>query len=175
MIDRIRDRLRSLSATLAPSATAWQGAAIGVYLLGTTLIAFLLTAYFLQDFTVQKVPAYVVWVGLSLSIGFIALVAAWLIMRVPSTYRVAAAMMLPFAVMFVFPGNPQKSIVSGIVLVLLVSLTCGAIAVLRKDGFRPGQQKVTRSLMLIARQKLLQRRVSLPLRANLAHVKNAYV
>ena len=149
MIDRLRDRLRALSANLTPSPAAWRGAAIGVYLLGTTLIAFLLTAYFLQDFTIQKIPAYVVWVGLSLTIGFIALAVAWLIMRVPSSYRVAAAMMVPFTVMFVFPGSPQKSIVSGIVLVLLVSLTFGAIAVIRQDGFRPGQQKVTLSVLAI--------------------------
>ena len=83
LIDRVRAIARTIQHAITPSETAWHGAAIGVYLLGTVAIGLLFTLYFLQDFAWQKLPAYFVWVGLSILIGLATLLVAALVMRIP--------------------------------------------------------------------------------------------
>jgi dienelactone hydrolase len=146
-IERVRGFLRAAFNAVVPSDTAWHGAAVGVYLLGTTVVGLLFATYFLQDFTFQKLPAYFVWVGASILIGLAALLAAVLIMRIPVVYRVALAIFTPFLLMSVFPGDEVSSVVSGLVLILIVSMAGAGIAVIRKDGYRPKEQKVTLAVL----------------------------
>ena len=143
IIERSRKFARKARVALTPSETAWGGAAIGVYLLGTIVVALLFTSYFLQDFTWQKLPAYVVWIGLTMVIGAVTLLVAALIMAIPPVYRVAVFLFAPFLLLFVFPGGPPGSIAGGVVLILLVSMAGAGTAVIRRDGIKPAAQKVT--------------------------------
>jgi prolipoprotein diacylglyceryltransferase len=79
--------LRRVGAALWPSPDGWQGAATAVYLLGTAVFAFFLSVYFLQDFALQKLPAYVVATAFSMLIGVGILLAAFVIVRLPLAYR----------------------------------------------------------------------------------------
>ena len=149
LIDRVRAIARTIQHTITPSETAWHGAAIGVYLLGTVVIGLLFTLYFLQDFAWQKLPAYFVWVGLSILIGLATLLAAALVMRIPVAYRIALAVFTPFLIMSVFPGDEVARVISGLVLILIFSTVGATIAVFRRDGFHPQAQKVTVAVLVI--------------------------
>jgi hypothetical protein len=135
--------------SLAPSDAAWHGAAVALYVLGTVLTGLLFTTYFLQDFTWQKLPAYVVWVGLSILVGVAALLVAALIMWIPTVYRLALAVFAPIVVMSVFPGSELSSALAGVALILVFSCIGAAIAVLRADGFHPARQRVTISVLAL--------------------------
>lgn len=149
IIGRSGEFLRNAKRTLTPSDAAWSGAALSVYLLGTIIVTLLFTSYFIQDFAWQKLPAYVVWIGLTMLVGAGCLLIAALIMAIPLVYRVAVFLFAPFLVLFVFPGGPPGSIAGGLILILLVSLIGAGIAVLRKDGLKPAAQKVTLSVFAL--------------------------
>jgi len=149
IIERTRAFYNKTRFALTPSETAWQGAAFGVCLLGTIVLGLLFTLYFLQNFTLQKLPAYVVWVGISMLIGVGVLIVAALIVWIPTVYRYALAIFAPFLVLFVFPGGPPNSMLGGLALLLLFSFVGAGIAVFRRDGFHPLAQKVTFSVLAI--------------------------
>ena len=149
IVDRARNIARKSKSALTPSDTAWKGAAIGVYLLGTIVVTLLFTSYFLQDFTWQKLPAYVVWISVAMLIGASGLLAAFLVMAIPVVYRAALALFAPFVVMAVFPGGPPNSIVGGLVLILIASVVGAGVAVVRRDGLNPAAQKVTLSVFAL--------------------------
>jgi len=129
---RLRATTSRVAARLVPSDTAWKGAATAVYLLGVTATAALFAVMFLRDFTWQKLPAYVVWVGILILLGAAVALAAALIMRIPSVYRYALAVTAPFVAATVFPGGPPWSLVAAAVLILCVSLIGGGLAALRQ-------------------------------------------
>lgn len=147
LIKRTRNYSRKIRQVLTPTDIAWQGAAVGVYLLGTIVIGLLLTTYFLQDFTLQKMPAYFVWVGLSMVIGFSGMAVAAIIMRVPATYRFALALIAPFITMSAIPGGMLQSIVAAVVLLLIASAIGGSIAALQRGGFSFPYQRVAFSVL----------------------------
>jgi dienelactone hydrolase len=149
IIERARVLGRKVWNELTPSDAAWRGAAIGVYLLGTIVVGLLFTTYFLQDFTLQKLPAYFVWIGASMLIGIAGLITAWLVMKIPTVYRTALVLFSPFLLMSVFPGGPPGSIVAGTILILIASAVGAALSVFRRDGFHPAAQKITVTVLVI--------------------------
>lgn len=120
---------------MTPPATGWTGAAIAVCILGTIIIVFFFTTTFLQNFTLQKLPAFVVTVGMTMAAGFGILLGAALIMNIPVPYRYALALFAPFILMGVFPGGEPNSLIAGATLILLFSLIGGSIAALQRGGF----------------------------------------
>lgn len=149
IIERARAFAHKARVALTPSDTAWQGAAIGVYLLGTIVVTLMFTSYFIQDFTLQKLPAYVVWISVAMLIGAGGLLAAVIVMAIPVVYRTALVVFAPFLVMSVFPGGPPRSIAAGLILILFASFAGAGIAVVRRDGFKPAAQKVTLTLFVL--------------------------
>ena len=141
--------LRRVGAALWPSQDGWQGAATAVYLLGTAVFAFFLSVYFLQDFALQKLPAYVVATAFSILIGAGILLAAFVIARLPLAYRLPLFLVTPFVIFSLMPGNEAQSALSSVVLVLLVSLVGGGLAVLRRRGFMLVANKAASAALLI--------------------------
>jgi hypothetical protein len=149
IIERARAFSSKTRTALTPSDAAWRGAAIGVYLLGTIAVTLLFTSYFIQDFTLQKLPAYVVWISVAMLIGVVGLLAAFLVMAIPPVYRAALVLFAPFLAVFVFPGGGPNSIVAGLVLILVASFVGAGIAVIHRDGLRPAAQKVTLAILAL--------------------------
>ena len=58
-IDPLRGFAIRIADVLTPSAPAWRGAALGIILLSATLMVAFFASYVLQDFALQKVPAFV--------------------------------------------------------------------------------------------------------------------
>ena len=149
IVDKARQYGRRVMNALTPSETAWRGATTGVYLLGTTVISLLFVAYFLQDFTVQKLPAFVVWIGMSVAVGMASILLAWLIMLLPLPFRFAVAAFLPFLLLSVFPGGEQTATVGAFALVLIFSMVGGALAIIRSDGFSFAENKTAPVVLVI--------------------------
>lgn len=147
--ERVRATVQKVRVALTPSDTAWQGAAVGVYLLGTIVVTLMFTSYFIQDFTPQKIPAYVVWISMSMLIGAGGLLTAVIVMAIPVAYRFALALFAPFLVMSVFPGSDTTGLVGGLVLILIVSVVGAGVAVLRRDGLNPSAQKITLAVLVL--------------------------
>ena len=59
------------------------------------------------------------------------------------------ALIAPAILLSAIPGGPETAIPAGLGLILLVSLIGGAMAVFRRDGFRPGVQRRATAAALI--------------------------
>lgn len=138
---RTRRTAQRIRTALTPSATAWRGAGAGVYVVGTIAMVALFATYFLTPFAWQKLPAYAVWISISIAIGFAGLLAAAAVMRLPVNYRIPLAMFVPFLVIFVFPGGPLTGVLGAIVLLAVFSLAGAGIAVLRQEGRQPARRR----------------------------------
>jgi hypothetical protein len=142
IIAKIGDWSRRTRTTLTPSDVAWRGATIGVFLLGVLIVAIYFATTIVPSFAVQKLPAFLVWIGVSVLLGLAALLAAILIMSLPVRFRVIAAVMTPILVLWIFPGGETTSIVGGLSLLVIFALLGGALAVVRQDGFRVGDNRM---------------------------------
>ena len=149
LLGRIRNFAKAARSALTPPATGWTGAAMAVCFLGVIVSVALLTTSYLQDFTLQKMPAYVVTLGVLTLTGFGIVLAAALIMKIPVPYRYALALFAPIVLLTVFPGGEPNSIIAGAVLILFFSLIGGAIASLQRGGFSFPYQKIAFSTLAI--------------------------
>lgn len=155
IVSRGREISRRIADGLTPSEIAWRGAAIGVYLLGTLIVSVFFATTILPSFAVQKLPAFVIWTGLSILVGLGALLVAWLIVRLPVRFRFAAAVFTPVFVLWVFPGGEVTSAVGGLALLLIFALIGGGLAVIRQDGFRPADHRMAVAALTIGLLGLL--------------------
>ena len=149
MIERIKTTWDSIRDATTPSKQAWYGATIGVFLLVTILAVAFLTSFILQDFTLEKLPAFVVVVGALFLIGALGLLVLRLIDCISRQYRWALFVFGPFVVLVAAPGDTLQSVAFGGALILIASFIGAGIAVLRADGFRPQQQKVTTAALAL--------------------------
>ncbi len=148
-IERIRQILVRVMTLLTPSVAAWQGATIGVYVLVTVVLGAFFASYFIQNFTFQKLPAFVFTTGVLFLLGALGVVALRLIGTISNQYRIAVIIFGPFVLLFAGPGGPPQSLLFGIVLILIVSLIGAGTAVIRSDGLRPREQRVTLAILAI--------------------------
>ena len=131
---RVRDYSQRISVVMTPSDAGWRGAAIGMLVLAGLILAVFFATVVVPDFSFQKLPAFVVSTGMTLLLGLGILLAATLIMKLPARFRIAAAISLPFFVLWVFPGGETTEAVGGIALLLIAALIGGGLAVIRQDG-----------------------------------------
>jgi len=148
-IERIRAFLRKTIAAASPSEVAWRGASAGVYVLVATLVLFLFIVFFVQDFTLQKLPAFVAMIGALILLGGLALLAYRSIGKLAPTYRFALFVFAPFVIVVFAPGDAMQSVVFGGALILIASFIGAGIAVFRKDGVHPSRQRVTMAVTAI--------------------------
>lgn len=148
-IERVRAFLQRIAAALTPSATAWRGASVGVYVLVAALVLAFFVIFFIQDFTLQKLPAFLVLVGTLFLLGILALLAYHYIGRLAPAYRFALFVLAPFVVVVFAPGNQKQSLAFGVALILIASFVGAGIAVFHKDGFHASRQKVTLAITAI--------------------------
>ena len=112
-IDRIAVIGRRVVGVITPSATAWRGATTGVYLLAAILLGAFFASYFLQDFSLQKLPAFVLRIGSLLLLGTLGMLALMLVGQISQSYRRALFLSAPFVVLVAAPGGLWQSIAFG--------------------------------------------------------------
>jgi len=142
-IERITRIWRRFLEALTPSMTAWRGATIGVYLLVAILLVAFFASYFVQDFTFQKLPGFVVPIGILFFVGALAVLAIRLIGCMSNRYRFVLFVFSPIIVFVVSTSGMWQSIGLGFALILIASLIGAGVAVMRSDGFKPRQQRAT--------------------------------
>jgi len=140
-IQRIRRRASTVRQALTPPRVAWRGAAVAVYVLGCAAVTAFFVIAFLQDFAWQKLPAFIVWIGVLVLAGLSVVLTATIVMMLPRVYRVALAVCAPFVMLMLFPGAPAWRLGSGAVLLLVVSLIGGSAAVIRENALIPRRRK----------------------------------
>ena len=148
-IERVRAFLQRSTAAITPSATAWRGASVGVYVLVAALVLAFFAIFFIQDFTLQKLPAFLVLVGALFLLGILALLAYHYIGKLAPAYRFALFVLAPFVVVVFAPGDEKQSLAFGVALILIASFVGAGIAVFHKDGLHPSRQKVTFAITAI--------------------------
>ncbi len=148
-IERVAGIWRQVLDTITPSKVAWRGATIGVYLLGAILLFAFFASYFIQDFTLQKLPAFVVRIGALFLLGALGVLALRLIGHISRQYRIALFLSGPFVVLVAAPGDLWQSIAFGGVLILIASFIGAGVAVIRSDGYSPQGQKVTMTVLAL--------------------------
>jgi len=142
-IERITRIWRRFLEALTPSMTAWRGATVGVYLLVAILLFAFFASYFVQDFTFQKLPGFVVPIGILFFAGALVVLGIKLIGCMSNRYRFALIAFSPIIVFVVSTSGMWQSIGLGFALILIASLIGAGVAVMRSDGFKPRQQRAT--------------------------------
>jgi len=148
-IERITKIWRRFVEAITPSMTAWRGATIGVYLLVAILLVAFFASYFIQDFTFQKLPGFVVPIGALFLVGTLVVLALKLIEGISNRYRFALFVFSPIVVFVVSTSGMWQSIGLGFALILIASLIGAGSAVMRSDGFRPREQRVTMTTLAL--------------------------
>ena len=146
-IERITRIWRRFLDALTPSMTAWRGATIGIYLLVAILLVAFFASYFVQDFTFQKLPGFVVPIGILFFVGALAVLAIRLIGCMSNRYRFVLFVFSPIIVFVVSTSGMWQSIGLGFALILIASLIGAGVAVMRSDGFKPRQQRMTMAVL----------------------------
>ena len=146
-IERITRIWRRFLDALTPSMTAWRGATIGIYLLVAILLVAFFASYFVQDFTFQKLPGFVVPIGILFFVGALAVLAIRLIGCMSNRYRFVLFVFSPIIVFVVSTSGMWQSIGLGFALILIASLIGAGVAVMRSDGFKPRQQRRTLAVL----------------------------
>src|SRR5512134_2895167 len=134
--------LRRLAAAFTPSELAWHGAATALVLLAALVLAAAFANYVVQDFAIQKLPAFIAWTGALLAAGALSLLLlAWL-QRLPRRYRWALFLSAPPVVLFLAPTGGWQGIAVPVILLLLASLVGGSLEVLLRSGRALAQRKM---------------------------------
>jgi len=143
---RLSARFRRLKVTLTPSEAAWQGAGLALWSLAALIVLAVLVTTVLPDFSFGKLAGFTVAVACLLVAGLLVRLTLWLSSLLPRSYRAKLFLLSPVLLMLLLPATGPKG--GGIVIpaLLVIMGTIGAgLAVLRRDGFRPREQKVTLS------------------------------
>jgi len=148
-IQRARIFLRKAKEGLTPSEAAWQGASVGIYVLVAALVVVFFASYFIQDSTLQKLPAFLAQIGSLFLLGALCLLAVGMVGHIPISYRIALFVLAPFVVLVFARGDATQRGVFSAVLLLMTSFIGAGIAVLREEGFRPRQQKVSLTALVL--------------------------
>ena len=146
-IERITTIWRSIRQAVTPSKQAWQGATVGIYLLVAILLVAFFASYFVQDFTFQKLPGFVVPIGILFIAGALVVLVIKLIGCMSNRYRFVLFVFSPIIVFVVSTSGMWQSIGLGFALILIASLIGAGVAVIRSDGFKPRQQRVTMAVL----------------------------
>lgn len=145
----VRGFLQRTREALTPSRTAWEGAALGVILLSVSIAVLLLTSFVLAGFALQKVPAYVVSVGVFFLCGMLALWLPALINRLGNLYRIALFVFAPFVVL-VFPtGKEWVAALFGASMILIASLLGASLAVLHTNRWKLHRHMAATTALLV--------------------------
>ena len=151
---KIRDKLKALLAFIkqhgTPSPAAWQGATSALRWLSVAAILALILLQVGVDFTWQKLVAVSIAISALLLAGTLVLLPFKIIAKLPPAFRFTLFMFLPFLLIFVTPNHGAGGFAFLGALVLLATFTGAALAVFRRDGFRPATQKVTLACLLSA-------------------------
>lgn len=148
-IDRIRAFLRKTIAAITPSQSAWHGATVGVYVLVTALVLTFFVIFFVQDFTLQKLPAFAALIGTLFILGVLALLVFHYIGKLAPSYRFALFALAPFVIVVFAPGDELQKVTFGVALILIASFIGAGLAVIARDGLYPSRQKVTLAITAI--------------------------
>ncbi len=132
-LKKLRRLIARLGNWLKPSAIGWSGAANGIAALGLGVV---LAFYFVgaDDFSVQKIPALILWLLIPVAIGCGLLFAASVLMGLPKRLRWVLAFVAPVLMLSVFPGEDQTGYIAGSLVVLCFGLIGAGSAVLLKSG-----------------------------------------
>ena len=134
IMERVRGTWRKTRDALTPSEPAWRGAAVAISLVAAVVVLAMFAGYYLQHFSVYKLPAFFVRVGSLLLLGIVALWILALIGRVPLVFRVALFVFAPLVVLLLSPSGGARGAAVGVGLLLAVSLIGAGINVLRRRG-----------------------------------------
>jgi len=124
-------------ANLVLPEKAWKGAFLGLAGFTAIIVLIYFTLTVLAHFSVEKLPAFFVWLIFSAGGGVLILVTAMGLMAVPKSYRWALAVCIPLLLLVVARLPDQSSYLGLALLVLVPSVAGGSIAVLLE---RSGQK-----------------------------------
>ncbi len=138
-------------AALTPSEAAWRGAATALWLLTGLLTLAVLVADVLPDFSFGKLAGFLIALTTLLLAGLLIRLVLWLFSLLSGRYRASLFFLLPLFFLLLAPGAGRKGAwIVAAALLVITALLGGGVAVLRKEGFRPREQKVTLAALGIA-------------------------
>jgi predicted dienelactone hydrolase len=139
-LDRTRRWLQQLGTALRPSDLAWRGATTALVLVAALVLAGAFANDVLQDFAIEKLAAFAVWIVALLAAGVLGLLVLALIQRLPRRFRWSLFLFAPLVVLILAPHDDWQGIAVPSVLLLLASLIGGSLGVLLRSG-RPWKQQ----------------------------------
>lgn len=113
---------------LWPSTRSWNGAAVGLLVLTGTVILLYFSFSVAASFSVQKLPAFVLWLTTSAGAGALVLLGAWGLMQLPPRFRWTVALCAPVVLTAVIHLPDTAGYIGLAILLLLASGIGGSLA-----------------------------------------------
>lgn len=135
MLKMLKAKADSLISKLTPSPLAWHGAADGVLSVGLIVVGLYFYFANVAHFSLQKIPAFLVWVAMPVALGLLLLLAAATIMDLPRRFRITAAVVAPILLLAVFPGPDTTGYVAGASVLLAFSFIGAGSGILVRYKF----------------------------------------
>lgn len=135
MFTIFRQKLGTLISKVTPTSLAWHGAADGILSVGLIVVGLFFYFSNVANFSFQKLPAFVVWLGFLVALGLAVLLAAYGLMSLPKRYRLRLALVAPILTLSVFPGGDSTGYIAGAAVLLSFSLIGAGSGILVQYGF----------------------------------------
>ena len=142
MFTTLKQKFKVFASKVTPTPLAWHGAADGVLSVGLILVGLFFYLSNVINFSFQKLPAFILWVGFPIILGLALLSAAYVLMSLPKRYRLRLALVAPLIMLFVFPGEDSTGYIAGAAVLLAFSLIGAGSGVLVQYGFNYRQHPV---------------------------------
>lgn len=135
MFNIVEEKFKALISKATPTPLAWHGAADGILSVGLIVAGLFIYFSNVVDFSFQKLPALIVWIGFPIVLGLVFTLAAYGLMSLPRRYRLRLAVAAPLLMLFVFPGPDSTGFIAGGAVLLAFSLIGAGSGVLVQYGF----------------------------------------
>lgn len=135
MFTIFKDKLKVLISKVTPTPLAWHGAADGVLSVGIIVVGLFFYLSNVVNFSFQKLPAFIVWIGFPVILGLTIMLTAYGLMSLPKRYRLRLALVAPLLMLFVIPGGDNTGYIAGGAVLLAFSLIGGGSGILVQHGF----------------------------------------
>ncbi len=139
-----------LQRHLLPSPKAWRSGGMGVLALGLTVLLIYFLLVILAHFSMQKLPAFLVWATVPAALGLGILLAAAALQALPLTMRLPLVLVAPLLFLSIFPGGMATDLVGSLLLLGVAAVWGASVDAFVRRRLKFSQRRVLSGALLLS-------------------------